>query len=206
MEPWQTIMLVGGIVVVSAVMLPKRAGKESPANDSQTVRNMETALEQFMENMEADSREIAGLVSKSNEESQAQAAKRDDRVGQLERRIAELEQTLAEQAAWAANAAAATGVSSEFGVRFDRSASPFVPQPSVQSAERPADASEVLEPAEAAEETAPPAPSIRSRYAELFELHQAGKSIEAIAKKLGLNKGEVQLILQLSRQEEASRG
>jgi hypothetical protein len=47
--------------------------------------------------------------------------------------------------------------------------------------------------------------SMKSRYKELFSLHDQGKGVEAIAKKLGMNKGEVILILQLSRQEEMTR-
>jgi uncharacterized protein (UPF0333 family) len=46
---------------------------------------------------------------------------------------------------------------------------------------------------------------MKERYAELFLLHEQGKAIEYIAKKLGLNKGEVQLIIQLAKQEEQNR-
>ncbi|MNG03181.1 hypothetical protein D3C84_862490 [compost metagenome] len=48
-------------------------------------------------------------------------------------------------------------------------------------------------------------PSIRDRYVELFELYDQGKSIEAVARKLGMNKGEIQLIIQLAKQEEGAR-
>ncbi|WP_442600918.1 DUF6115 domain-containing protein [Paenibacillus sp. KN14-4R] len=48
-------------------------------------------------------------------------------------------------------------------------------------------------------------PLIQTRYPELFDLYQQGKSVEYIAKKLGKNKGEVNLILMLSKQEEAAR-
>lgn len=46
---------------------------------------------------------------------------------------------------------------------------------------------------------------IKGRYKEIFDYHENGKSIEFIAKKMGMNKGEVQLIIQLSRQEEQFR-
>ncbi|MEX2462233.1 MAG: hypothetical protein WD469_13215 [Paenibacillaceae bacterium] len=46
---------------------------------------------------------------------------------------------------------------------------------------------------------------MKERYAELFLLHEQGKAIEYIAKKLNLNKGEVQLIIQLAKQEEHNR-
>jgi DNA-directed RNA polymerase specialized sigma24 family protein len=45
--------------------------------------------------------------------------------------------------------------------------------------------------------------SIHARYSELFMLYEQGKSIEMISKKLGMNKGEVQLIIQLAKQEAA---
>ncbi|MBO9597655.1 MAG: hypothetical protein J7559_07540, partial [Cohnella sp.] len=47
-----------------------------------------------------------------------------------------------------------------------------------------------------------PPTSIRGRYPELLALHDKGRSVEQIAKALGLNKGEVQLVLQLARREE----
>jgi uncharacterized protein YeeX (DUF496 family) len=46
---------------------------------------------------------------------------------------------------------------------------------------------------------------IKERYPELFQLHEQGKAVEYIAKKLNLNKGEVQLIIQLAKQEEQNR-
>jgi DNA-binding NarL/FixJ family response regulator len=55
------------------------------------------------------------------------------------------------------------------------------------------------------EKTIPAAMQMKQRYSELFQLHEQGKSVEYIAKKLGLNKGEVQLIIQLAKQEEQNR-
>lgn len=56
----------------------------------------------------------------------------------------------------------------------------------------------------AVEVTASPM-QMKERYSELFLLHEQGKAIEYIAKKLNLNKGEVQLIIQLAKQEEQNR-
>ncbi|MFG1731421.1 DUF6115 domain-containing protein [Paenibacillus sp. 843] len=52
-------------------------------------------------------------------------------------------------------------------------------------------------------EPAPPVHSIKSRYTELFDLYEQGKSIDMIAKTTGLQRGEVQLIIQLAKQEES---
>jgi len=48
-----------------------------------------------------------------------------------------------------------------------------------------------------------PVNSIKTRYPKLFELDEQGKSIDSIAKLTGLQRGEVQLILQLAKQEES---
>jgi hypothetical protein len=55
------------------------------------------------------------------------------------------------------------------------------------------------------DEAPPLSLNMKTRYAELFSLHDQGKGVEIIAKKLGMNKGEVHLIIQLSKQEERSR-
>ncbi|REE94445.1 hypothetical protein A8990_101239 [Paenibacillus taihuensis] len=192
MEAWQTIMLVGGVAVVCAAVLPRRSSvKQQQGDQSQTVRNMETALEQFMENMEADNKEMMQLVTKSSQDAQVQASKRDERIGQLEQRCAELEKLLSEQSKQLE--AAIVQVKDQAAL----AAAQALQQVRVESSA----AEEVVEPPMRVERT----PSIRERYAELFELYQNAKSIDAIAKNLGLNKGEVQLILQLSKQEEAAR-
>lgn len=58
--------------------------------------------------------------------------------------------------------------------------------------------------APAAEPTASPG-SISERYRSVLDLHRSGKSVEYIAKKTGMNKGEVQLVLTLAKREEALR-
>ncbi|MFI2857010.1 hypothetical protein ACH6EH_07690 [Paenibacillus sp. JSM ZJ436] len=59
-----------------------------------------------------------------------------------------------------------------------------------------------------AKEEAPPEPAldptIKDRYSELFAMYQSGKSIDRIAKDTGMQKGEVQLIIQLAKREELS--
>ncbi|SFI52716.1 hypothetical protein SAMN02799624_01211 [Paenibacillus sp. UNC496MF] len=204
MEPWQTIMLLGGIAIVCAAVLPRRSAGGSARGGAEdrdrTMRGMETALEQFMENMEADNREIADLVGKSAQEAQAMAAKRDERLERLETRCAELEAALSELLRTQTE-------SKTMPALYNVGTQPEAPalsaaEPSIPAAAGLREAAFLA--ADGAEDDTR-TDSIRGRYSELFELHSAGKSIEAIAKKLGRHKGEVQLILQLAKQEEAAR-
>ena len=54
-------------------------------------------------------------------------------------------------------------------------------------------------------ELQPEPADMKSRYPEIFQYYEQGKSIEYIAKKTGMNKGEVELIIHLSKQEEQFR-
>lgn len=74
-----------------------------------------------------------------------------------------------------------------------------LPTPALSVEEAPA-SQEVEQPLPKTDENA-----IKHRYEQLFGLYEKGKSIEQIAKKLGMNKGEVQLIIQLAKQEEQFR-
>jgi DNA-binding NarL/FixJ family response regulator len=47
--------------------------------------------------------------------------------------------------------------------------------------------------------------NIRDRYSVIFEMYDQGKSTDHIAKKLDMTKGEVNLIVQLAKQEEQIR-
>lgn len=188
MEPWQYVVLLGAVAAVAAVVLPGK--KDSGAGrPEQTMRNMETALEQFMENMEADNREMVELLAKAKNEAREMALKREERIVELEKRCAELEQSLlirlSEHAQPAAPVAAVRTV--------DSPSQPGGPDPDSEGIVN------IKEPAQAQHPL-----TIRRRFPQLFELYDAGKSVEAVARKLGMNKGEVQLILQLSKQEEAT--
>ncbi|GGD68148.1 hypothetical protein [Paenibacillus nasutitermitis] len=186
MESWQIIVLLGALSIVGAVLLPRRSGQ---GVQTQTVRNMETALEQFMENMEADNRDLASLVTKAQQDANQQSVRRDNRIEELELRCKELEKSLADQAKLLLAAASAAPVNQT----VTNAAAPIQETTTEQQPVPEASEPEV---------SVPRPPTIRSRYPELFEQHDSGKSVEAIARKLAMNKGEVQLILQLSKQEE----
>jgi len=192
MDPWQLIVLLGAFAVVAALAMPRRKDSDNAANAA----GMQVALEQFMENMEADNRELVDTLTKSQHQHREDNAARDARIVGLERRILELEEKLErselrfeEQLRSVRTAAVQPSAASE-PAAIANAAPDTTAQPAAET-----DRS-------AADQAASP---IRERYAEVFDMHGQGKSIDAIAKKLGMNKGEVMLILQLARQEEERR-
>ncbi|GFN31866.1 hypothetical protein [Paenibacillus xylaniclasticus] len=180
MAPWGYVVLLGAFIVVFGLTRPRPKQDEPSAKSTM---NMEIALEQFMENMESDNRELVELVKQSQEDNARQLALREKRIADLESRCADLEIKLQQSLVQAAS-----------GVNV-----PVVPQPETA----PASAADEQH-GTAAVEPELNRPSIRSRYPELFELYDQGKSIEAVARKIGKNKGEVQLIIQLAKQEEGA--
>ncbi|WP_214629321.1 DUF6115 domain-containing protein [Paenibacillus agaridevorans] len=197
MEPWHYIALLGAVIAVWALSLPRNKAPNPPV---QSVQNMETALEQFMENMEKDNEELMEMIANAQADSKQETERKDARIAALEQRCEalgdQLQQTLDKLANTAsAEAAANVPVHEEASVvsmpaqgensRLDCHDAQYPLRE--QSSARPSDQSQ----------------SIASRYSDLFRLYQEGKSIEAIAKKLGMNKGEVQLIIGLAKQEEA---
>ncbi len=194
MAPWQLIVLLGAFAAVAALAMPRRKDAAEPAAG---VAGMQVALEQFMENMEADNRELVETITKAQHQTREDNASRDERIAVLERRCKELEDKLGraelrlEEQLQALRASA-----SQLAVKEST--------PAEQPAAAVAEAARAA-PVTVQEETEPQSPPIRQRYAELFDLHGQGKSIDVIAKKLAINKGEVMLILQLAKQEEERR-
>ncbi|MDQ0113104.1 DUF6115 domain-containing protein [Paenibacillus harenae] len=199
---WQYIVLLGAVVIVLAFMLPRQ--KRQAEQPSQSIQNMETALEQFMENMEKDNQELVSLVAKSQQEAKQDAERKDLRIAELERKSSALEQQLLLATRQAASIGAQGivmtsqtmqdhHVPSSEGVHPASPQVPVMASPSAIVVDEPQD-----------ERASQANRSIQARYAELFQLYEQGKSIEAISKKLGMNKGEVQLIMQLAKQEDAA--
>jgi DNA-binding NarL/FixJ family response regulator len=189
MAPWQLIVLLGAFAAVAALAMPRRKDAAEPAA---SVAGMQVALEQFMENMEADNRELVETITKSQHQTREDNASRDERIAVLERRCKELEDKLGR---------------AELRLEEQLQALRAAALQSVVKEREPAEQQSAAEAAAVAGlvEAEPSSPPIRQRYAELFDLHGQGKSIDVIAKKLGINKGEVMLILQLAKQEEERR-
>lgn len=203
-SPWISIVLLGVAITGYAWMMPKQGSRDK----GEEAFSGESAYEQLLEDLEAENRELVDAVAKFKREQ-------DETVDKLNRRIVDMEHqmklwTLQAQAAAAAQQAVApsshassfAGTLEAAQTRSEERAMPEQPAAPI-GAYAPAEAVQAYDPDPEPEEEPPVAPnSIRARYPDLLALHEKGRSVEQIAKALGMNKGEVQLILQLVRREE----
>ncbi len=165
MHPWQLVALIGAGIIVYALLLPQRS---STSKQTEMIQEIEETLEHFMDEIEAENKELLNLVAVMKKDGENQTSKLFGRIESLEKQVYEIAAGMAKKTEKVEQAA------------------PVIPA----AIEETAEISHM---------------NIKERYLELLELDKQGKSIEYIAKKLGMNKGEIQLILQLARQEEQFR-
>ncbi|RED66056.1 hypothetical protein [Cohnella lupini] len=200
MSPWLSIVLLGIAISGYAWMMPRTATK----SNKETEFVSEEAYSQLLEDLETENRELFDAVAKFKSEQ-------DETVGKLNRRIVDMEYQMKKWSEQSLQPTTPTEVKPPYTTAASfptneiyvpaAATSEYVqasaPLPVVEDRSRMMDGV-AAEPAEI--EIAPT--TIRGRYPELLAMHDKGRSIEQIAKALGMNKGEVQLILQLVRREE----
>jgi DNA-binding NarL/FixJ family response regulator len=182
-DAWLYIALLGAVILGYAWMLPKPGSSTASAN---VIKDIEEAMDHFSSEMEEENRQLMNVVTSIKSEHEVQVRTLLARIEYLEKHS----QGLTEQV-----------------IEIARSKLPGDPP---RPANHPANEIAVPLPhAEIPDHPAMPAETpgmnIRTRYSELFQLAEQGKSIDHIAKKLGMNKGEVMLIMQLAKQEERAR-
>lgn len=192
MSPWLSIVLLGAVISGYAWMIPK-----AKARAKETEFASEAAYNQLLEDLESENRELLDAVAKFKQEQ-------DLTVEKLGRRIVDMEQQLSK---WSEHVPSAVAPTHSQTPILEASLIP-THENYVQSTESTpiqpiSDISALHTAAEAIiEEIVIPPTTIRGRYPELLEMNEKGRSVEQIAKAMGMNKGEVQLILQLVRREE----
>ncbi|MNO59505.1 hypothetical protein D3C76_500940 [compost metagenome] len=187
MQPWVYIVLVGAVAIVYALRLPARSKNET--SDRQSLKETEAALELYMADIERDNDNMLQLVGSIKQQSQNNRAALQEEISSLREQIAELQKSsLLLDARLTAEEKSLLQLSAAFG----KGASAGTVEEAVKE---PLTEAPVPKPK--------PVSSIKQRYPRLFELHEQGKSIDSIAKTAGLQRGEVQLILQLAKQEES---
>ncbi|KRE83161.1 hypothetical protein ASG89_13660 [Paenibacillus sp. Soil766] len=190
MQPVLYVILLGLVMIVYARFIPKEQTTASSANAT-VVQEIEDTIEHFAAEMDEQNQAMLDLFSKTKQDYEVELAKLARRLETLERQKHELSKEL-----------------TTLHVTQQPVLSPAEMLSALNSSNHGIPASvNVLEltPAPLPEEPVYVGLSMKLRYSELFMLHDQGKSVEAIAKKLSMNKGEVSLILQLSRQEERTR-
>jgi len=188
MDPWVAIVLLGAVIFGFAWLIPSRQAEGARGGS-------DPAYEQLLEELETENRELLDAVAKFKQEQ-------DQTIQNMARQMGDLQRQIQAMAAEQAAAKRMPPASSAQVPSADEAAVAAV-APSTPSAVSPAATSDPSP--EQHPSTADPVilpTSIRERYAGLLNLHRKGKSIEQIAKSSGMNKGEVQLILQLARREE----
>lgn len=203
MQPWMYVVLLGFVLIVYARFLPK--AQAAASTKMNVVQEIEETIEHFAAEMDEQNQTLLNLFSKTKQDYEIELAKLAGRLESLEKQKHELSQELTKvhvihQMNQRTNAVTDVLPDDQHAVI---SGIPIGnPAHSVQVT-----SSELVAPAKESvvEEPIYTGLSMKSRYKELFSLYDQGKGVEAIAKKLGMNKGEVSLILQLSRQEERAR-
>lgn len=200
-SPWLVIVLFGVAITGYAWMMPKTTSREK-----ETEFASEAAYSQLLEDLESENRELLDAVAKFKREQ-------DDTVEKLGRRIVDMEHQMRK---WTEQTQPAMLPSDSKPPILESPSFPtneiYVPPTSIETihSSSSSQTEAVIETATSAvavaavetKEIEIPPTTIRGRYPELLEMHDRGRSVEQIAKATGMNKGEVQLILQLALREE----
>lgn len=191
MQPWVYIVLLGVAAILYAFIIPARSKVGNV--EKQSLKETEAALELYMADIERENDELVQLVSGIKQQSQSNQLLMQEQISELRGQLTELQNN---SLLLEARVAIEEKNLQQLTHSFEKGATDAVTvaEDSLRR-EEPR-----LEQPEAKQK---PISSIKLRYPRLFELHEQGKSIDSIAKTAGLQRGEVQLILQLAKQEES---
>lgn len=189
MDPWLYIILLGLAALMYGWMLPKRGGHKNP--EEALVKNMEATLEQYMADIGRENDELIDLVTQMKQDHASRLTVMQEQIVELRQRIVELER----------QGRFSTDISQQAAALVSEQLNQARSGAAVQEAERDIQG-HVIEDHAAEEKADESLETIRDRYAELFMLHGQGKSLDSIARQTGMQRGEVQLILQLAERED----
>jgi len=194
MDPWVTIVVAGAAIAGYGWLKPEPKSPEVAANQ-------EAAYDQLLDDLETENRELVDAVAAFKQEQDETVTKLGKRIRDLEKQMAAWEAKPSAVAALPSVAAADAFVAASSSKQDDQQPS-IVEFPVAASSQEQASLESIdLEP------ELPTAPAtIRQRYSDLVDLYERGRSVEQVAKAMGMNKGEVQLILQLAKREGEKHG
>jgi hypothetical protein len=203
---WMIVTLLGVVIILYASMLPGASARKPVQEDF--LDSVGDTLQHFAEEIEEENKELLRMVGDMKQDHEKRTNTLLLRIEQLERQSASMQDRLGkapegnESAPGAGMAAGTEGKvltkPARLPSQISTASMDSSPAPVLTTGER-----------ETKDEAGSPsrfAATVKSRYKELFDLYDSGKSVEYIAKKLGKNKGEVLLIVGLARQEEPQHG
>ncbi len=178
MNLWIYLVISGILAILWAIILPKQSKKTKQGN---SLDDLENSLNSFTEGIQEDKRELSERIQYLKREHELQKNELMMRIEYLERKSSQVEEDTR---------------------RVARTVEEEILYQARLASGRLADGAQV--PAGAVDHDPEPLPpqTLRERFPELFELYDQGKSIEFIAKKIAMNKGEVILIIDLAKQGE----
>jgi len=183
-QPWVYIVLFGLVLIVFAKIMPKT--DKSKGQGNATINEIEETMEYFTAELNEQNNALIRLLAETKRDYELQAAKLASRI-----------ETLEKQSNLSAQETAKLAVAVE---ELRKHASKPV---EIQAAAPDITIKKAEAAVEDRQEPVPASPmNMKMRYSDLFAMYDQGKSIDYIAKKLSMNKGEVNLIMQLAKQEE----
>ncbi|WP_127543755.1 hypothetical protein [Paenibacillus amylolyticus] len=194
MSPWIIIVILGACAIAYACIMPRKNKAQEPGH--QLVQEMESTLEHYMTEIENDNDALIQRVAEMKGEATAADQRMQLQLQELQQRLDQLEQSKKNEVVASPVPHSGNGsVQSSEGLQAQALVKSVQAEAAQQALEADQQTSEV--------ESLPRRESIKDRYAELFNLHAEGKSMDAISKQTGIQRGEVQLILQLAEREES---
>ncbi|WP_249862830.1 hypothetical protein [Paenibacillus konkukensis] len=154
-----------------------------------TIGEIEETMEHFAAELEEQNEALIRQLAETTREYDAQSAKLASKIDMLEKQSVHTGQEIARLSLANEELQKKLERITEWQQSVLQNAAAF-PQPSGEAA------------AAVEEPQASHGMNIKKRYSELFSMYDQGKSSDYIAKKMGMNKGEVSLIIQLAKQEE----
>ncbi|OAB76715.1 hypothetical protein [Paenibacillus crassostreae] len=183
MEPWIIIIMLGAAAFIYGIMLPRN--KADKTSTELLLKEVEATLEQYMADIEEENDSLVELVGQMKKDSTTKLLLLEEQLIEMKQRLLKVE-----------------GQSLEYENRIMEieQNKNLLNTPLTEIASTSEDLSE-LSLLEIVDENSKPMDSIKQRYSEVFELYEQGKSMDVIGKLVGIQLGEVQLILQLAKQE-----
>lgn len=205
-EPWFYIVMLGVAAIIYSLLIPAKVNAGILKTNQN--REIEVTLEQYMAEFENENQELIKLITQMKQEFTSKQLAAQEQVVELRNRLVAVEQAMQANEArlvlFESNSVQTSVTqpmqpSTQEAVLIERLSEVAASENVSTFSSSPEEEVTVVN----QEEPENLEDSFHNRYPELFELYDQGKSIDMIAKAVGIQRGEVQLILQLAKKEES---